>query len=246
MNYKILLISLFFFISCAPIDKFNSTDQLFSSKGFLYIYNDDDYDNKIVSKKFLNEEEQISHTYLKIGTNIKITNPKNNKSIILKVNKRSTYPEFYKLLITQRVAKKIELSNKVPFAEIIQIKKNKIFVAKKAKTFKEETKIHSKAPVTGVKIDNISKNKKTKKTPKINKFSILIAEFYSKDSAGLLKNKLNKELNFPHGSKLSIRKKNINNYQLILGGYNAINLLKNDYIMLINYGFESLEINLHE
>ena len=245
MNYKIISFLFFFVISCTPIDKLNTDNNFFSSKGFVYIYNDDDYNNKIVSKRFSNNDPLISHINLKIGTTLKITNPENKKSIILKVNKKSSYPAFYKLLITQNVAKLIELNDKVPFVEIIQIKKNKIFVAKKAKTFNEEKKIYSKAPVTGVKIDNISINKITKKST-IRKFSILIAEFYSKDSATLLRNKLNKELNFPHDSKLSIRKKNINNYQLILGRYNAINLLKNDYIMLLNYGFESLEINLHE
>ena len=31
-----------------------------------------------------------------------------------------------------------------------------------------------------------------------------------------------------------------------MGPYNAINVLKNDYIMLTNYGFEELEISTNE
>ena len=58
---------------------------------------------------------------------------------------------------------KLNIEQKLPFVEILEIKKNKSFVAQKAKIFKEEKKISSNAPVTSVKISNISKNKTRKK-----------------------------------------------------------------------------------
>ena len=55
--------------------------------------------------------------------------------------------------------KNLNLNKDLPILEIIEIKKNKSFVAKKAKIFNEEKKISSKAPVASVQISNISKNK---------------------------------------------------------------------------------------
>ena len=65
--------------------------------------------------------------------------------------------------------------------EVIEIKKNKSFIAKKAKIFQEEKKISSKAPVTSVKIDNISTNPKCKKKNSTNEniYILIVAEFYT-------------------------------------------------------------------
>ena len=54
--------------------------------------------------------------------------------------------------------------------------------SKKATTFNEEKKILDKVPVEKVKIDNLSVNNKSTNKKKYL-FSILIAEFYSKDTA---------------------------------------------------------------
>ena len=69
---------------------------------------------------------------------IKISNPKNKKNIVLKNVKRIKYPDFYKALITQPVAEKLNLDLDLPLIEIIEIKKNKSFVAEKAKIYSEE------------------------------------------------------------------------------------------------------------
>ena len=83
---------------------------------------------------------QISHQNLKTGTLIKISNPKNKESLILKNIKRIRYPEFYKVLITEAVAQKLKLDKNLPILEIVEVKKNKSFIAKEAKTFNEEKK----------------------------------------------------------------------------------------------------------
>ena len=75
---------------------------------------------------------KTNHTR-KTGTLIKISNPKNKESIVLKNVKRIRYPDFYKILITESVAKKLNLNSELPILEIMEIRKNKSFVAKKAK-----------------------------------------------------------------------------------------------------------------
>ena len=76
---------------------------------------------------------QISHQNLKTGTLIKLINIKTNESIVLKNIKRIKYPDFYKILISKPVAEKLNLNEDLPILEIIEIKKNKSFVAAKAK-----------------------------------------------------------------------------------------------------------------
>ena len=245
MKYKLIIIFLFL-ISCAQNYSKSELKKPFNSKGFAYIYNQEDFINKIIKKKLDESSLQIAHNKLAPGTLIKIINSKTNDSIILKNNKRFNYPEFYKILITQSVADKINLHKDLPLVEIIEIKKNKSFVAKKTKIFKEEEKIHNKAPVETVTINNISKHKKKKNNVFKDKFYIIIAEFYSKNSASLLKKRITQELTNFDSKKLYINSKKSNKITLISGPYNSINLMKNDYIQLTNFGFEELDISINE
>ena len=129
--------------------------------------------------------------------------------------------------------------------KIYEVKKNKSFVAKKAKIYNEEKKISSNAPVTSVEISNISKNKKSKK--KINeKIYILIASFYSKDSATFLKKRIKDEILSFDSQKIKIKKRKSQKIDLLSGPYSTVNLLKNDYILLKNFGFEELNILINE
>ena len=245
MKFNFLLIFILLF-SCAPPLKTFNQKQPYSSKGFVYIYNDNDFVEKVIKGKMNNEIMQISHQNLKTGTLVKITNPKNNESIVLKNIKRIKYPDFYKLLITKPVAKKLKLNEELPILEIIEIKKNKSFVAKKAKIFNEEKKIPSKAPVASVQISNISKNKEKSPKKNLDKIFINIATFYSSETAKFLKERIIIDLPTLDKKKLKIRKINNKETQVILGPYISVNLLKNDYIKLKNYGFEELDIYIND
>jgi len=245
MKFRIILI-LFFILSCSP--QFSTVNQIkpYTSKGFALIYNDFDFNQKIIKGKMSNDKMQISHQNLKTGTLIKIINPKNNETIVLKNIKRINYPDFYKVLITKSVAEKLKLDLNLPLVELTEVKKNKSFVAEKAKIHNEEKKIPSKAPITSVKISNISKNKSKSLTKKTDKLFILVASFYSLDTAKFLEQRIIKEVTDLDVKKLSVNKINNKETQVILGPYNSVNLLKNDYIKLQNFGFEELNILLNE
>jgi len=245
MKYK-LIILLLFLTSCAQNYTKLELNKPFSSKGFAYIYNDKDFINKVIKRKLDNSSFQIAHNKLKPGSLIKIINIKTNDSIILKNSKRFEYPEFYKILITKPVADKLNLPIDLPLVEVIEVKKNKSFVAKKTKIFKEEEKTHNNAPVESVTINNISKNKKSKNKIVKDKFYIIIAEFYSKNSASLLKKRITQELTNFDSKKLYINSKKSNKITLLSGPYSSINLMKNDYIQLKNFGFEELDISINE
>tara|TARA_B100000959_G_C14864091_1_gene575497 strand:+ start:412 stop:1146 length:735 start_codon:yes stop_codon:yes gene_type:complete len=241
MKFKFLLV--FLLISCTPELNSNISKSTYTTSGFAYIYDEFDQVNKVTSKKFNNEELLIGHNKLRAGKLLRITNPENKKSIVLKIKKKTKYPEFYKILLTESVANRLKLNKKVPFVEIQEIKKNKSFIAEKAKTFEEEKKVINKVPIKSVKIQNISKTKSRKK-PKIKNFLIIIAEFYSLESALFLKERIAKEMTNFNNKKLSIKKKGKKSFELLSGPYNAVNSLKNDYIVLKKYGFEELDVRL--
>tara|TARA_B100002051_G_C16508088_1_gene521328 strand:+ start:32 stop:769 length:738 start_codon:yes stop_codon:yes gene_type:complete len=245
MRFKFIIIFLIISSCSANLTTINQKKP-YNSAGFAYIYNEIDFKNKIVKGKMNNERMQISHQNLKTGTLIKIINPRNNKSLVLKNVKRIKYPDFYKILITKKVAEELNLNIDTPILEILEIKKNKSFIAEKAKIYNEEKKISSKAPVTLVEIANISKNKSIKKKNQVDEIFIHIATFYSIETANFLKKRIIKDVKSLEKSKLKIKKINNKETQVILGPYKTVNLLKNDYIKLKNFGFEDLDIFINE
>ena len=74
----------------------------------------------------------------------------------------------------------------------------------------------------------------------------MLAEFYSKDSALDLKERISKELTNFDSKKLFIKVKKSNKTSLIAGPYKSINLMKNDYTLLTDFGFEELDIDTYE
>ena len=233
-------------LSCSPQLTTINQSKTYTSKGFAYIYNEDDFNQKIIKGKMNNNIMQISHQFLKTGTLIKISNPKNKKNIVLKNIKRIRYPDFYKILITKQVAEELDLNLEIPILEIIEIKKNKSFIAKKAKIYKEEEQIPSKAPVDSVKISNISKNKINNTKKKKDQIYILIGSFYSIETANFLKQRIKVDVPDFNFKKLRIKKINNKETQVISGPYISVNSLKNDYIKLKSFGFEELDVFINE
>ena len=245
MKYKIFLTLLFLLNSCTS-QSINNSKLTYNATGFAYIFNSEDNQNNIIKTKLDNSSLQVSHKYIRSNSLIKIINPKTQDYLIIKNFKKSAgYPDLYQILITKAVAEKLKLNFEIPYVEIIEIKKNKSFIAEKAKIYNEEKKISGNAPVTSVEISNISKAKK-KFNHKKNDIFILIATFYSNEVALFLKERIIKEIPDFDNNKLKITKKSSKEIDLISGPYSTINLMKNDYINLKKFGFEELEIRLDE
>lgn len=240
---KFKFIFLFFLTSCGAnysTTYISDKHEPYSSKGFAHIFYNSDDTKKNYSDHF------VSHNKLYRGKKIRITNPENNQFLDLKISSKIKYDNFYKISISESIAKKIKLNFDFPFVEIYEIKKNKSFISKKAVTEPEESKISNKAPIEKISINNISSTKTKKNKSKINKkYSIVIAEFYSKESARKLKKRLNIIIDV-NKKLIHIVEKNKKNYQLLMGPYNTIKLLKNDYIALNKSGFEDLDIKINE
>jgi len=242
-NFFILL---FFTLSCTAHYTKLDNRKPYNSTGFAYIYNEYDYENKKINKKLNNELLQISHKDLKTGTLVKLINPETKETLVLKNFKSIQYPDFYKILITKSVAIKLNINDELPLIEVLEIKKNKSFIAEKAKIFKEEKNISSKAPVTSVKIANISKKKINIKKINSSNIYIFVASFYTNEAANILKQRIINEMPNYSIKKLKIRKKSSKEFEVLSGPYKSVNSLKNDYIKIQNFGFEELDIFINE
>ena len=125
-------------------------------------------------------------------------------------------------MITKPVSEELRLDAKFPILEIMEIKKNKSFIAEKAKIYKEEKKIPSKAPVASVEISNISKTKKVKLKKEHDNIFILIASFYSVETARFLKQRITEEIINLDSKKLKIKKISNKETQVLSGPYTLL------------------------
>jgi len=249
MNYKtlLLILSLFIFSACNQDIHKNETiniiyGQKYKNTGFALVYNNKLKKEKKISKKIDNRALVIFHKNLNKNSFVKITNPLNQKTIIAKViSNKVKFSDFYNSVISLRIAEELSLNLKEPYIEMVLISQNSTFIAKKAKTFEEEKNVAEKAPVDGIKIDNLgSSNLKKKQTNIVNfLYSIKIADFYYKDSAKNMIDRINKETNLenPIIKKLSNTK-----YRVLLGPFNDIKKLEDSFNEIKLLNFENLEI----
>mgnify|MGYP006186917295 CR=1 FL=1 len=229
--------------SCAEykmISKKNEKNYFFSS-GFALIYHENLYKDKILNKKINQNKIIVLHNTLKKNTPIKVINPENQISIVTKIHAKIDFPSLFNAVISKRIASILKLEKENPYIEILEIKKNKTFIAKEGSIFDEERNVAEKVPVSEIEIADLTTGK-TINTTKFNtdkNFIIVIADFYYKNSAELLKKELILKTKFK-----SFYVKEINNkkYMLLVGPFKNFNALKNTYISLNKLGFENLNI----
>ena len=246
MNYKFIVI-LFCFLCLYGCDNQHSRfhenndfkiEKKYINKGFTHVFNE-------INDKFKNLDERsldIYHKSLKKNSSVKITNLNNGKYLIAKVkSNRVKFPDFYNSIISDRIAKTIELDIDDPYIEIILISNNSSFVAKKAKTFDEEKKVAAKAPITGIEINDLNKKPKKNKIQKNQKFSysIKIADFYYENTAKIMTRKIMEQTLL---NNYRIIKLSETNYRVLIGPFDDINSLKKSFDKIKLLNFENLEI----
>ena len=244
MNYKILLILFsFFLISCVQIPNELNKNEIklekkYSNSGFALIY--DESLNKI--KKLDDRSLIIYHKSLKRKSTVKITNPKNDKSLIAEVKSNNQkFSDFYNSVITKRIAEDLDLDFNEPLLEIALVSRNSTFIAKKSKTFEEEKKVAEKAPIDGIQIKDLnSKPKKKKRSTKLKfSYSIKLADFYYKSSAKMMISRIKNETNIKNSRIQQLSK---TKFRVLIGPFNDIKSLKETYEKLSPMNFENLEI----
>ncbi len=241
---KITLLILFIFlISC---DQYTSKkpkinfkpEKRYKNSGFALIYNND-----LNLKKLDQRSLQAFHKTLKAKSQVKITNPLNEKSLIAEIkSNRVQFSNFYNSIITQRIAEELEIDPDEPYIEIILISKDTTFIANKSKTFDEEKKVAQKAPIDGIQISNLNElnEKKEKKKSSSNfSYSIKVADFYYKKSAILMIERIKTETSI---KKINLIELSKTNFRVLLGPFNDIYSLKDTFEKMNSLNFENLEI----
>ena len=223
--------------SCADYKVQQKPKKYFSSKGFALVYDDNFFSEKVVNRKIKNNSLQTMHSFLKSNTPIKIINPVNSKIVETKVHKNAKYPKIFNVVVSNKIASILELDIDNPYVEIIEVKKNKIFIAKKANTFEEEKTVAENAPVDEITMDVLSNDVSDvdKEASKQANFILVINDFYFEDSANELKEELIEKTKMDN---ISIKKINNKKYRLFVGPFKNFNALKTSYISLNNLGFE--------
>ena len=213
-------------------------EKKYANSGFALIF--DESLDKI--KKLDDRSLMIYHKSLKRKSTVKITNPKNGKSLIAEVKSNNQkFSDFYNSVISKRIAEDLDLDFNEPLLEIILVSRNSAFIAKKSKTFEEEKKVAEKAPVDGIQIKNLnSKPKKKKKNKKLKfSYSIKLADFYYKSSAKTMISRIKKETNIRNSRIQQLSK---TKFRVLIGPFNDIKSLKESYEKLRPMNFENLEI----
>ena len=168
----------------------------------------------------------------------------NNKYLFAQVGKKAKYPLFYNSVISDRIAKDLEIDPNQPYIKIQTLNTSSTFVANKAKTFDEERIVADKAPVSGILIKNISVNKdalKKNEKNKINdfKYIIKIADLYFEDSAIMLKKRLIEDFKFKN---IYIKKLTKNSFRVFKGPYEDLDSIKKEFYNISKLKFENIEI----
>ena len=250
MNYRILLIISFIFLltGCEQnnLNK-NAINQekltKYKNSGFALVYDNILNKEKKISKKIDNKGLYIFHKNLKKNSFVKITNPSNQKTVIAEViSNKVKFSDFYNSVITLRIAEELSLDLNEPYIDLILISENSTFIAKKAKTFKEEKNVAEKAPVDGIKIDNLGENIVQKKEivkDNIFNYSIKIADFYYKDSAKNMSDRIINETNIKNPIIKTISN---TKYRVLIGPFNDIKKLEESFNDIKSLNFENIKI----
>jgi hypothetical protein len=250
MNYKIFIIIIFaFFLVGCEQNKLNKieidkkTFDKYKNSGFALVYNKELKAKKKITKKLDNRSLLIFHKSLKKNSFVKITNPTNQKTIIAAVvSNQVQFSDFYNCVISLRIAEELSLDLYEPYVDLVLISQDSSFIAKKAKTFEEEKKIAEKAPIDGIQIDNLGMENLQKNDPTNEKFfnySIKVADFYYKDSAKSLSDRIINETNI---KKPIIKTLSKTKYRVLLGPFNDIKKLEESFNEIKSLDFENIEI----
>ena len=244
MNYRnILFVLLIFFIyGCETSIKNKDLkfipENRYQNSGFALVYSNALTEIKEIEPRSL----MIYHKSLKKKSMVKITNPINGLSLIAEVkSNKIKFSNFYNSILSLRIADTLELDLNEPYVDIVLISKDSTFIAKKAKTFEEESVVAEKAPVDGIQINDLNEKKLKKdiSKSKVFSYSIKVVDFYYKDTAKMMLERIKKETPIDN---IKILKMSETKYRLLIGPFNDIKSLKSTFEKMDLFEFENMEI----
>ena len=242
-KYFFLLITLFLFSCSQNMQEKKALSQkefLYEGKGFVLLYNKSLIKDELLKKKLNNDKLQVIHSSLSKNTLLKIINPINSQSIVAKVIANDSYPEIFKIVVSEKIFRELGLKPNNPYVEIFEFRNNKTFIAKESKIFDEEKTVITKVPVDKIIVKDLSIDETANIiTDKKFFYSIVIADFYYLKSAESLKSRIIKESGIDN---LFITKITSKKFRLSTNKFKDFDTLKKTYINLNKMGFSELDV----
>tara|TARA_B100000963_G_scaffold305230_1_gene279361 strand:- start:8835 stop:9479 length:645 start_codon:yes stop_codon:yes gene_type:complete len=213
MYKKIFLFFFVIFYSCS------SNYIIYEKKGFAKIVNND----KII-------------TSFPKGTIFRITNVEIKESIVVTTNEKSKNLGSRVITLPNDIFRKLKLDKNLPLIHMQSLRKNKIYIAKKTKTFEQEKRVDKKIKIEKINVMNLSEKKKIK-----DKIYLNFGPFYNKTYA----NQMYKVLNFKINNKnLIFKDYKDNNYKISVGPLNNLKEYDKIYLKLGKIGLIGFDINI--
>ena len=212
MLRRIIVVLPIFFFSCT------SNYTVYEKKGFAKVSNN----NKIIS------------TFAK-GTLLRITNVKTKNSTVLATNGKLKKSGSRIITLPIAVIEELNLKKNLPFIHLQTLRKNKIFIAKKAKTFDEEKKVSKKVALETIGVLSLKEKKIMN-----DKIYLIFGPFYYESFAKQIYKVLNKKID----KSLIFKDYKVKNYTISIGPLNNLKEYDKIYLKLGKIGLVGFDIKV--
>ena len=112
-------------------------------------------DRTIIGEVFHPDVSSGAHRSLGLASNVRVTNIENGFSMIVRVNHRGAYSNTNVIELSDIVFNKLKLNENGNLIKLELINANETFILGEAKTYNEEKKISSMAPIDNVSVVSI-------------------------------------------------------------------------------------------
>ncbi len=120
----ILLISLFALLAACSSSKSAGNYKVYDRKAYACFYADKFNGKKTANgERFSNKKLTAAHKKLPFGTKVKVTNPENNKSVIVTINDRGPFSGGFDIDLTKTAYQKIAGKSKGKLQVILEVQK---------------------------------------------------------------------------------------------------------------------------
>ena len=184
--------------------------------------------------KFVNNDKIIS-SFPK-GTVFMITNIKNKENIVIITNEKSKNLGSRIITLPDSIFKELKLNKNLPLIHMQSLRKNKIFIAKKTKTYEQEKTVDKKIKIEKISVMNLSEEKKNK-----DKIYLNFGPFFKKIYANQLYKVLNLKIN---NKNLVFKDYQENKYTISVGPLNNLKEYDKIYLKLSKIGLIGFDIKI--
>ena len=165
-----------------------------------------------------------------------ITNIKNKENIVIITNEKSKNLGSRIITLPDSIFKELKLNKNLPLIHMQSLRKNKIFIAKKTKTYEQEKTVDKKIKIEKISVMNLSEEKKNK-----DKIYLNFGPFFKKVYANQIYKVLNLKIN---NKNLVFKDYQENKYTISVGPLNNLKEYDKIYLKLGKIGLIGFDIKI--